>query len=640
MMHADSITSLPTATRAPGVARDTEIQIAKFTLLCGNLVWIIVGTFLAGLALFLALQDQLPLSQRLPWFTIVIAITVVRTLLLRHWNSHATTALNVKRRIRIATLMSCMLGVSFGALAYLAVSETNPLTSLLVVMVLTGMVASATAAISHILPMYMLYILPTMLPVAYRLSEFEQTGYHWLAGLVLLYLAVCLGTSRSIRTSIMHSIDMRFENLNLLENLRHEKQRAEVALRREEQANHAKSKFLAAASHDLRQPLHSLRLFTATLELQTRNTQHKTLVSQIDSSVKSLEELFNALLDISKLDAGTFTIDQRHVYLDSLLSQIEGEFKPLAHEKQLYFNVELADHVVFTDALLLERLIRNLASNAIRYTTTGGVNLTTRQEGERVWISIADTGVGIPAADQLRVFDEFVQLGNVERDRNQGIGLGLSIVKRLSALLEVKVEIRSHPGAGTTFIVGVPVGDPVQCRYAPAFNAGCVDLVDTLFVLVIDDEEEVCLAVEGLLETWGCIVMTASSGETALQQLQEIGEVPDVILSDYRLRDGETGGDVIKRIRAFLDMEIPAIILTGDIAPERLKAIKALGYPMLHKPCEPDALRHLLASAANGFKSGMTFDTSLVPVFVREDTGINEPGPDAVVEKRRVQVGS
>lgn len=579
--------------------REQGTQIAKFALLCDNLVWILLGTVVAALALFVALQDQLTLQIRLPWLSVILVISVVRFFFLRHWNRSPTTPDNVGRRIFLATVLSFSSATCFGTLAYFAVSENNPLSSLLVVMVVTGMVASATAAVSHLLPMYTLYIFPMMLPVAYRLSEFDQTGYHWIAGLIVLYLIVCLGTSRSIRASIMHSINMRYENQTLLGSLREEKQRAEIALAREEQANHAKSKFLAAASHDLRQPLHSLRLFTATLELQTRDTQHKTLVSQIDSSVKSLEDLFNALLDISKLDAGTLAVEKSHIYLDSLLAQIEGEFKPLAREKQLYFDVELADHVIHTDALLLERLIRNLASNAIRYTEEGGVTMSTTVEDGRVWLCIEDTGVGIPAADQLRVFEEFVQLGNIERDRNQGIGLGLSIVKRLAVLLGVDIRIESGKGKGARFLVSMPLGDRSQCQYLPAgFMDTPGEQVDSLFVLVIDDEEEVCLAIEGLLETWGCIVMTATSGDTALSQLDEIGEVPDVVVSDYRLRQGETGGDVIRRVREHLGIDVPAIILTGDIAPDRLKDIKALGYPMLHKPCEPDALRKLLASAA------------------------------------------
>lgn len=580
-------------------SRAADTRIAQFVLLCGNLGWMITGALLAGLALILALEAQLDPSIRLLWMMALLAILLCRSLLLRRWKRTPTTQHNVDRRILIATVLSTVTASLFGLMAYLAIHEEHALTSLLVVMVLTGMVASATASISHLLPMYVLYIVPMMMPTAIKLYQFNEVGFHWISGLIVAYLIVCLGTSGNIRASIMHSINVRYANLDLLESIRLEKQRAELALAREEKANLAKSRFLAAASHDLRQPLHSLRLFTATLELQTRDTQHKTLVSQIDSSVKSLEELFNALLDISKLDAGTFTVSKQHVSLDSLLRHLEADFKPLAQEKNLDFTVELKGHVIYTDVLLLDRLLRNLASNAVRYTWQGGVSLSTRVDAGEVVITVSDTGVGIPDADQNKVFEEFVQLGNTERDRNQGIGLGLSIVKRLSVLLDVDVNLESRPGQGTTFTARVPMGDPLQCQPTSSTDHEAGGIAHSPFVLVIDDEEDVCLAVEGLLETWGCIVMTAASGDAALRQLEEIGEVPDMLLSDYRLRDGETGGEVIERINTYLHRDIPAIILTGDIAPDSLQAIKSLGHPMLHKPCEPEALRKLLLAATD-----------------------------------------
>ena len=576
-----------------------DTRLAQFSLLCGNLLFLIPGIALAALALALAVKGNLSPESRLSWFVIVILSLALRAVYLRHWIKKPATANNVHARLRIATVLASATACCFGVLGYLAISPDSPLISLLVVMVLTGMVASSTAAVSHLLPMYLLSILPMMVPAGVRMFGFNEPSMSWLGGLIFLYLAITIGASRSIRASILHSIELRFENVDLLEDLKHQHQRAEASLAREEKANLAKSRFLAAASHDLRQPLHSLRLFTATLEMQTRDTQHKTLVGQIDSSVKSLEELFNALLDISKLDAGTVTVERRHVFLDNLLAQIEGEFKPLAREKQLAFTVQLDGQVVHTDAILLERLIRNLVGNAFRYTDKGRIDVSAHAHDGRVWLSISDTGPGIPVADQARIFEEFVQLGNTERDRNQGIGLGLSIVKRLADLLDVQLLLDSSVGKGSRFHVGVPEGDESQCRLNHREKELPSDHLGSLFILVVDDEEDACLAVEGLLETWGCIVMCATSGDTALQQLEEIGDTPDLIISDYRLRDGETGGDVIARVRKHLGTELPAIVLSGDIAPDRLKQISALGYPLMHKPCEPLALRQLIARETN-----------------------------------------
>lgn len=576
-------------------AREIDSRLAQFSLLLSNLVWILPASLLAAITLTAATADQLSLGIRLVWFGLLCTLLAVRVLYLMQWMKEPATAQNVNSRMQAATLQTSATACLFGLIAFLGISLENPVVSLLIYMLLTGMVATATATVSYMRPMYLLYIIPLMLPIGIRTFTLGAPSAAWIGGLTLLFLVVSIGCSRSIRASVLRSIHLRFENIELLEDLKHQHQRAEIALAREEKANLAKSKFLAAASHDLRQPLHSLRLFTATLEMQTRNTQHKTLVSQIDSSVKSLEELFNALLDISKLDAGTIVANRQHVYVDSLLTQIESDFQPVALEKKLDFKVNLDSKVVHTDSLLLERLMRNLVGNAIRYTNAGGVDVSTEFIDDRVWITVSDTGVGIAEVDQTRIFDEFVQLGNVERDRNQGIGLGLSIVKRLADILDIKLRVSSTPGQGAKFSVGVPEGDESQCIFSHAPVKQGLDHVASLFILVIDDEEEVCLAIEGLLETWGCIVMCANSGEAAIQQLSEIGDIPDLVISDYRLRDGETGGDVVFAIRKALGFDLPAIILSGDIAPDRLQDIKALDLPFMHKPCEPEALRQLIA---------------------------------------------
>lgn len=585
------------ATASDSVTTDRALasRLAQFSLLCGNLVWILAGTGATAIALSLAPVAALSSTFKAFWLAFIFAMLAIRFYCLFHWRSHPATQSNVEFRLNLATLLTFMTACAFGLFGYLAIDPSNQLVSLLIIMALTGMVATATAAVAFLLPMYILFILPVMLPVSFRLYSFGEAYAFWIAGLILLYLAVNIGVSRSIRASVLRSIELRFENMDLLEDLKHQHHRAEASLAREEKANLAKSKFLAAASHDLRQPLHSLRLFTATLEMRTRNSQHKVLVNQIDSSVKSLEELFDALLDISKLDAGTIDVNRQHVDLKPLLQSLDEEFRPLALQKGLTFNIKHQHHAIHTDTILLERLIRNLLNNAIRYTESGHVHVSMEERADRLWISVTDSGIGIPDDDRLRIFDEFVQLGNDERDRNQGIGLGLSIVRRIADLLDIELKVQSASGGGSTFLLGVPVGDVAQCITSSSPEPQMVDHVSSLFVLVIDDEEDACLALEGLLETWGCVVMCAQSGAEAVQQLDEIGDVPDLIISDYRLRDGETGGSVIDQVRQHLDIDLPAIVLTGDIAPERLKDIQALGFPLLHKPCEPDLLRQEIA---------------------------------------------
>lgn len=579
--------------------RKLDTRLAKFQLIVDNLPYVMAGSLVAGIALYFCLHSQVPSEFLVPWFVFVVVWTALRGVVLYHWKKHESTRSNVNQRVLVAGLLAFVMASAFGVFGFYVVDESNPFASLLILMILAGMTASATGSSSFLIPVYLFFVTPLLLPIIIKMWGFEDPTYKWLSALGVMFLFVCTGVSRSVSTSVGSSIRIRFENDELLENLRLEKQRAEEALKREAHANQAKSKFLAAASHDLRQPLHSLRLFTATLELQTRDTRHKTLVSQIDSSVKSLEELFNALLDISKLDAGTLPVNNQHSQLADLLSLIKRDFQPLAAEKGIEFICEVREFIVYSDLILLERLLRNIISNAIRYTSTGTVTLSVKMQGEDVSISVVDTGPGISASDQARIFEEFVQLNGNKHSSGQGIGLGLSIVKRLSILLDIPVSLVSKPGYGTTFSVLVPLGYNEMLEEDVEETSSSLHVVESLFVLVVDDEYGVCLAVEGLLETWGCIVMTATSGDAALRQLAEINEVPDIILSDYRLRDGETGGDAIHRIREYLRSEVPAIILTGDIAPEQLTDIKRLGYPMLHKPCEPELLRKLLAEHSN-----------------------------------------
>jgi signal transduction histidine kinase len=589
-------------------SRELDCRIEKFSLVREHMPLMIAGTVVAALALFFFLENDLSTEVRVFWLASVVFINVSRVLFLRFWFSHKTTRENVNQRVIIVCVLAFLMSSTFGLHGYMGISESDVFATLLILMILTGLVAAAAGTTAYILPMFLLVVVPLMLPVSIKLFGFEQEICQWVALVILVFLIICTGAAQIVNRSVAQSIDMRFENQDLLENLLFEKQRVEKALSREAQANQAKSKFIEAASHDLRQPMHSLRLFTATLELQTRDTRHKTLVSQIDTSVKSLEELFNALLDISKLDAGTALVNKQHVQVSSLLLQLEPEFQPLAVDKGIEFVCDVEECIVYTDLVLLQRLIRNLVSNAIRYTSTGTVTLATKQLGESVLISVTDTGPGISIKDQVRVFDEFVQLNSDQHASGQGIGLGLAIVKRISVLLDISVLLVSEPGLGAVFSVKIPCGqlgkvedkdkDKAEDKYKED-EVNYIEGVENLFVLVIDDEPAVCLAVEALLEVWGCVVMTAISGDAAVTQLGEIDRIPDVIVSDYRLSNNENGGSAIEKVRDYVEQEIPAIIITGDIAPGRLSDMKKLGLPMLHKPCEPDELKKLLAQLAS-----------------------------------------
>jgi len=369
-----------------------------------------------------------------------------------------------------------------------------------------------------------------------------------------------------------------------------------------ERANHAKSRFFAAASHDLRQPLHALTLFVAALKARSQQTETQNLVDNIEASTATMEQLFNALLDISRLDAGTIEAHPLHFRLHDLLLDLDKQFGALATEKRLRLRFRPCDITLFSDPLLIERILVNLISNAIRYTDDGGVLIACRRRGRMLRLSVIDTGRGIPLDQQESVFQEFVQLHNPARDRNKGLGLGLAIVSRLGRLLGHRVELRSRPGHGSVFSIDVPLGDAQLIKaHTAAASPGFIP--DDALVLLVDDESAILRGMAELFDNWHIDLVTAHSADEAVQWLDSIGRVPDVIVSDYRLPDDTDGIEVVARLRQKYGPDIPAILVTGDTAPDTILRISQAGFPLLHKPLRPAKLRalltHLIRQARN-----------------------------------------
>jgi signal transduction histidine kinase/ActR/RegA family two-component response regulator len=360
-----------------------------------------------------------------------------------------------------------------------------------------------------------------------------------------------------------------------------------------ERANQAKSRFFAAASHDLRQPLHALSLFVAALKARNQQPEAQILIDNIEASTAAMELLFNALLDISRLDAGTIEAHPVHFPLQKMLLDLDHQFSALAAEKQLRLRFRPCDVILYSDPLLIERILVNLIANAIRYTDDGGVLVACRHRGRMVRLSVIDTGRGIPPDQQESVFHEFVQLHNPARDRSKGLGLGLAIVSRLGRLLGHRVNLHSRPDHGSIFSIDVPCGDAELIQPPmPASAPGQIP-ADAL-VLLVDDESAILRGMAELFDNWNIDLVTAHSAAEAEQWLASIGRVPDVIVSDYRLPDDTDGIEVITRLRQKFGHDIAAIVVTGDTAPDTILRISQAGFPLLHKPLRPAKLRALL----------------------------------------------
>ena len=367
-----------------------------------------------------------------------------------------------------------------------------------------------------------------------------------------------------------------------------------------ERANLAKSRFLAAATHDLRQPMHALTLFVSALKERIHYPEVSRIVQQIESSVTSMQGMFNALLDISRLDAGVLQAHPKDFYLQALFNRIESDFAPFAQEKGLQLAIVPTRAIVRTDPVLLERILMNLVSNGIRYTGTGGVVLGCRRSKGGLRIEVWDTGAGIPHGRQQDIFHEFVQLNNPERDRNKGLGLGLAIVDRMAKLLGSAVELKSREDKGSVFSIKVARGNAKRVveDIAPAIPTRRQRLQGALVVFV-DDEASILEGMEVLLRDWGCQPIIAASAVGALAALAQAGRGPDIIISDYRLRDLETGIQVINQIREQYGADIPSVLVSGDTAPELLRAAKERGLQILHKPVRPAKLRSLIDHLIN-----------------------------------------
>lgn len=377
--------------------------------------------------------------------------------------------------------------------------------------------------------------------------------------------------------------------------LREKKEEAETATL-------AKSRFLAAASHDLRQPTHALGMFVARLAQLPHDEETRHLIVNLEASVRAMQDLLDALLDISRLDADAVKVNLRAFPMAELLEPLRSSLMPVAAEKGLRLRMRPSQAWVMSDPILLSRILLNLVSNALRYTRQGGVLVACRPSrgGSHLRIEVWDSGIGIPSEHQEDIFKEFFQIANPERDRSKGLGLGLNIVDRTAKLLGCPLRLKSIPGRGTRFSIEIPTalpGNPRVALTSPDIMPS--GELNGLQVLVIEDDSASAQALSGLLESWGCTVVAVEGLQEALSAVPVTFE-PQVILSDYRLRNGESGMETLHRLRALLGRQVPACLMSGDTDPALMQACRDAGLPLLHKPVRPAKLRTLLRRLAHG----------------------------------------
>ncbi|MFY0727194.1 ATP-binding protein [Pseudomonas sp. NFX15] len=490
-----------------------------------------------------------------------------------------------------ASVLSWLSSLLWGLVGWVGFATGDPQLQAFTCVVLTGLACGAVPSLSAFPAAYAGSLLAMLAPVTLqcllRSGETYTTYLFFLACLA----GVNLYYSRVTYRTLYETIRLRLENVDLVGRLEQERDRAQAA-------DQAKSRFLAAASHDLRQPIHALSLFVAGLAaLADRGDvvadKARDVAARLGAVIGNLGGLLNGLLDISRLDAGVVTVNREIVSVQRLFTDLADEFAATAAAHGLHWRVRSSRLWLETDPVLLKRVLDNLLANAFRYTENGAVLLGCRRRGQYLEIQVVDSGPGIAEAFREQIFDEFVQLHNLERDRSQGLGLGLAIVRHTARLLGHELHLASVPGRGSCFAIKVPLtAPPTKLR---AFQS--VLPSNALGILVIDDEITVLEALSELLEVWGHRVYAGTSVQAACGrhgEAQAMGIAPvHLILSDFRLH-GMNGLQAIAQVRQYLDTDVPAIIITADTSSACLEATAAGEFRVLQKPLDATLLQESL----------------------------------------------
>jgi signal transduction histidine kinase len=511
------------------------------------------------------------------WLALVVFSLVGRRFVF--WRLVRWTHLPVDRRVLVAVVLGAANGVIQASSLYFF-PALSPFERTVQTMVLTSLAAGSVTTSAGYLPFVCAYVFPTILPLSALwaftpLSQEPEWLDRALSVLILMYVVMLMGLGRDTWRMFSQSFAMRLEQ-------RDTNHRLEEALKSAEEASRAKTRFLASASHDLRQPLQTVAVFGAALSMRKFDEATTRIVQQMNTALVALAVQLDALLDISKLDAGVVKPAAVDFDLCGLLRRIVDESAPNAVRKGLRIDLSCPESApVKMDPLLVERIVRNLVDNAIKYTESGHVRVEAYRDGRQWRVAVADTGRGIPLSEQQRVFEEFYQVGNRERDRTQGLGLGLSIVKRLAALLQIEVRLESEVDRGTTVTLRFAASDTVAPVAPSAIARSASRRLNGMRVLLLDDEEGVRASMSALLQELGCNVAAAADIAGAVESARAVP--PQIVLADLRLRGTESGIAAIQAIRAIVP-GAAGLLVSGDTAPERLREVHESGLRLLHKP--------------------------------------------------------
>ncbi|MGD8678707.1 MAG: hybrid sensor histidine kinase/response regulator [Chromatiales bacterium] len=514
------------------------------------------------------------------WLITVTAILAIRWKTLTQLP--AKKDININQRMSVAVALSLANGLVHSA-SLLFFPEFTLAERSIQTLLLAGLMTGAVGTTAGHVRTYMAFTLPVISSLAIAWAMFPVPGSNVLIQLgipvLMLFLGLVLvGLAKEYSAFFTESFQIRNQQVEMNERL-------QEALDDAVSANEAKTRFLASASHDLRQPIHALSLFTGALMRRKHSAETTEILSHLNTAVENLSSQMSTLLDMSKLDAGIVEVHPAPLDLQAYLEQLRLEFSAEAAEKQLHLELvgNQPAHVI-TDSEHFDRIMRNLLSNALRYTEKGSIRIELVSDGNDWAITVRDTGRGIPKSEQQRIFEEFYQVDNPHRDRTQGLGLGLAIVKRLTSLLGIRVELASQEHVGTAITLRLAKH---QYQETSQVEKGPLISLEGIRILCVDDEIEVRAALEALLKGMGCAVQSAEGTEQAVAHARD--DRPDILIADLRLAHDDDG---IRAIRAVREIHpgLPALLITGDTAPDRLNLAIETGLTLLHKPVSSEEL--------------------------------------------------
>lgn len=564
-----------------------QIDIEKILIAHRNCPATLIGNALGAIPMTLVMQNTPHSLMAIMWFSVLCLLIVVRWKHYLSLDPQKAQAEEIFRYGKVQVLLAGLSGCIWGSAGILFFDPANISILAFIILTFVCMLAGSLASLSARPLAYVAFSLPIMLPLSINMLLQDKHFYNWMGFGAIVYLAATFAFCLNLYKVITQSLRLQYENLDLITDLQEQKELAD-------KANRDKSRFLASASHDLRQPLHAISLFTELLSQKlTVPTQQQDL-SNIQQGLQSLNELLDVLLDISRLDANIVQANKVSFDIRSLLDKIEPQFRLDAMRHHLSLDIEKTRHIVFSDPLLIERVITNLLVNAIRYTKQGGIKVfISEKDNKHIQLHIVDSGIGIPKDSLNDIFDEFVQLDNPERNRQKGLGLGLAIVRRIMSLLEHSLQIHSEVNKGTEITLCLPLSSEQNVsQYQETAAPQRLNKLQNLKVMIVDNEVKIVEAMTELLEGWGCDCQTYTSTEVAIEDINA-GKKPEFLLVDYRMPGQYNGCSFVSHIETIIG-KTPTIIITGDTSESVVNEIKQQDFLLLHKPIKAVQLRLLM----------------------------------------------